>query len=279
MASSAVIRRRRVVAVAALLGAVVLVAAVVVGGRVDTRGAHVSHVTLHSRYVPGARRETLVTPFAARAGRPLLVFLHGRGGDGEDSNLNNAFFAALRALGTRAPDVVFPDGADHSYWHDRRDGAWEQYVMREVIPLALRRLHADPRRVAIGGISMGGWGAFEIATHHPGRFCAVGGHSPAIWRTAGETASGAFDDASDFQRHDLIAAVTRQPRIFGAVPLWLDAGTGDPFDAGDRAFVSALRAGGTRIEVHRWPGSHDSSYWQSHWRSYLRFYAAAFTHC
>ena len=70
---------------------------------------------------------------------------------------------ALGQLGPRAPAVLFPDGDDHSYWHDRRDGRWETYVLREAIPAAIRRLRADPRRVAIGGISMGGYGAFNIA--------------------------------------------------------------------------------------------------------------------
>jgi len=253
VASASVIRRRRVVAGVALVFALSLTVALIVRHAlaVDTRGAHVTHVTLHSHYVPGVRRETLVTPPGARAGRPLLVFLHGRGSDGEDSNVNDEFFAALRELGNRAPDVVFPDGADHSYWHDRADGRWERYLVDEVIPLAVRRLQADPRRVAIGGISMGGWGAFEIAMHHRGRFCAVGGHSPAIWRTAGETAPGAFDDAIDFARHDLIAAVAEQPRVFGDASLWLDAGTGDPFGSGDQAFVNAVRAGGAAIEVDR----------------------------
>lgn len=31
------------------------------------------------------------------------------------------------------------------------------------IPQAIKRLHADPRRVAIGKISMGGFGAYSIA--------------------------------------------------------------------------------------------------------------------
>jgi S-formylglutathione hydrolase FrmB len=54
-------------------------------------------------------------------------------------------------------------------------------VLDEVIPKALTVLHADPRRVAIGGISMGGFGAYDLARLDPGRFCAVGGHSAAIW--------------------------------------------------------------------------------------------------
>jgi hypothetical protein len=78
-----------------------------------------------------------------------------------------------------APDIAFPYG-DQSYWHNRADGAWGSYVLDEVIPKALTVLNADPRRVAIGGISMGGFGAYALARLEPGRFCAVGGHSAAI---------------------------------------------------------------------------------------------------
>ena len=38
---------------------------------------------------------------------------------------------------------------------------------------------AQARRVAIGGISMGGYGALLLGA--AGNFCAVGGHSPALW--------------------------------------------------------------------------------------------------
>jgi S-formylglutathione hydrolase FrmB len=54
-----------------------------------------------------------------------------------------------------------------------------------VIPEVVKRFGADGRRVAIGGISMGGFGAYDIARLNPGRFCAVAGHSPALWRTGG----------------------------------------------------------------------------------------------
>jgi S-formylglutathione hydrolase FrmB len=49
-----------------------------------------------------------------------------------------------------------------------------------VIPQVTRRFGTDRRRVAIGGISMGGFGAYDLARLNPGRFCAVGGHSPAL---------------------------------------------------------------------------------------------------
>jgi len=176
------------VAVAAAVGG-----AVVGAGHVDQHGARVE------RFVVAGHREVAVIPAGLRDGerRPLLVFLHGRGGTRAESNVNSAMFAGLARAGRRAPVIVFPDGGDHGYWHDRRGKAWGRYVMDGVIPAALRRLPADPRRVAIGGISMGGFGALDLARRNRGRFCAVGAHSPALWQTAGETAAGAFDDAAD----------------------------------------------------------------------------------
>jgi S-formylglutathione hydrolase FrmB len=166
---------------------------------------------------------------------------------------------------------VLPDGGDHSYYHDRRDGQWATYVMREVIPGAVRRLGADPRRVAIGGISMGGFGAFDLALHRPRRFCAVGGHSPAIWTSASQAAPGAFDDAADFARNDVVALARRRhpaPRV------WLDAGDADPFLPGARALATAL---GARLRTA--PGGHDDAYWRPHYGEYVRFYARALARC
>src|SRR3954453_7337232 len=194
------------------IGAVLLVAAaaaaIVVHDvlAVDTRGAALRHVTIESRFAHRSLRVTLVQPAGASAGRPLLVFLHGRGDKGEDSNVNDAFFKALAAEGDRAPAVVFPNGGNHGYWHDRRGAKWARYVLDEVIPRAIEELHADPKRVAIGGISMGGFGALDLARRRSHRFCAVGAHSPALWQTGGETAPGAFDDAAALPRPDVIAS-------------------------------------------------------------------------
>jgi enterochelin esterase-like enzyme len=263
------------VAVALVAGAVVTGSALSAGP--DQRGAAVRHFTVKSRLVGRSLDEIGIVPAGVAAGerRPLLVFLHGRGMR-PDSLLSDQFFAGLARLGTRAPIVVALNGGNHSYWHDRSDGRWGSYVRREAIPAAVRLLGADPKRVAIGGISMGGYGAFEIARRaRPGRFCAIGGHSPAFWLSSGQTAPGAFDDAADFARHDVVGAARRSPRSFAGTPLWIDAGTGDPFDPGDRAFYGALRAARVPIAVHRWPGGHDGDYWSAHWPAYLSFYAHA----
>jgi S-formylglutathione hydrolase FrmB len=191
----------------------------------------------------------------------------------------DGFYSALRRLGRRAPAVLFPSGGDHSYWHDRGDGRWAAYVTREAIPAALRRLGGRRRPIAIGGISMGGFGALDLARIHPGRFCAAAGHAPAIWTTGGETADGAFDDAEDFARHDVIGIARANPDAWRGTRLWLDAGDRDDFRTGDDAFLAALRSGGAAITAHRWRGRHNSDYWDHHWSAYLAFYARSLAGC
>jgi len=207
------------------------------------------------------------------AGRPLLVLLHGRGSDPEDV-WTLGLREDLERLGSRAPAVLLVDGGDHSYYHDRRDGRWGEYVMREAIPAALERLHADPDRIAIGGISMGGFGALDLARLHPDRFCAVGGHSPALWRTGGETPAGAFDDAEDFARHDLFGDPAG-----GNAAVWIDVGVDDPFHDAARAYAQLLEQHGRQVTFHSWDGGHDRDYWKQHLEEYLGFYADTLTRC
>jgi pimeloyl-ACP methyl ester carboxylesterase len=216
------------------------------------------HFTLHGRLTHRELHEVLVAPH--RHGSWLLVLMHGKGG-GPSQFLSQPFFDTLAGLHARAPDVLLLDGGDDSYWHNRADGAWASMVVREAIPAGIARTHT--RRVAIGGISMGGYGALLLGSRTPGRFCAVGVQSPALWLNAGETAPGAFDDAQDYERNDVFKL--RPPH-----PLWIDLGTSDPFRAATLAY--ARRA---HVHAHLRPGGHDASLWDAFTPKFLRFFADA----
>jgi S-formylglutathione hydrolase FrmB len=244
-------------------------------GYSHARGAQVVHYDLNSTLLHRRLPEIGVIPPGGGDGR-LLILLHGRhdpgplhwlGGDisGPQSMLNDAFFAGLARLGARAPTVVLLNGGGHSYFHDRRDAPWATSMLREAIPDAVRRFHAHGR-IAIGGISMGGYGALHLASLQPNEFCAVGGHSAAVWTSGGDSAPGAFDDAEDYARNDIFAAA---PKLKG-LPVWLDNGDSDPFLAADEQLARALH-----VQQHVWPGGHTGSYWHAHMAQYLRFYANA----
>jgi len=248
---------------------------------VDEHGARVVHVKVHSQAVGRDLSISVILPARTkpRGERPLLVFLHGRGGSEETFIGNEAVFEGLAKLGRKAPIVAFPDGDDHSYWHDRAEGDWGRYVMREVIPTVERRFGTDPHRVAIGGISMGGFGAYDLALLHPNRFCAAGGHSPALWFEADETAPGAFDSAADFERNDVVGMVRGNNDAFENMRVWNDYGDADPFRVYDEGFVGYLRADGADLSAHTGSGGHDGAYWTRHWPAYLRFYANSLASC
>jgi S-formylglutathione hydrolase FrmB len=247
---------------------------------VNRDSARFAHIEIHSKAVGrDLGVNVIVPPDPGRKGeRSLLVFLHGRGGD--EGTFNDVVLRGLPSLhGHRGPVVAFPAGGVHGYWHDRADGDWGSWVTDEVIPLLVRRFGIDPGRLAIGGISMGGFGAYDIALKNPGRFCAVGGHSPALWFRGSETAPGAFDDVADFERNDVVEAVQTDPGAFGDTRIWNDYGSEDPFRPYDEGFVEALEAGDADLSAHSWPGAHEGSYWEAHWPAYQRFYVNALNHC
>lgn len=245
----------------------------------NTYGATIRTKVIDSELLDRQMDVKVVVPKGAPSSdRGLVVFLHGRG-ENETSYLIDPMFEALAGQRTRAPVIAFPDGGDSSYWHDRDSGAWGSYVLDEVVPTLVERFDIDPAKVAIAGISMGGFGAYDLARQRPGEFCAVAGHSPAIWTSAGETADGAFDDAADFEANDIIAIAAEDPSPYAGMKVWLDAGDEDPFLDGDDAFEEALRAGGVTPVVKHSDGGHDNDYWNGNWDEYMRWYAHVLRLC
>jgi enterochelin esterase-like enzyme len=218
----------------------------------------VSDVSLQSKVMGRQMLDLLVTPPGGGKGRPLLVFLHGYGATPRET-LSPAFVDAIRRLGKQAPNVFLPEG-DTGWWHDTRQGQWGSYVLREVIPAALARTGADPDRIAIGGISMGGFGALDLGRQEPKRFCAVGGHSPAIFARGSHDIEFGFDDAADFAKHDLLR---------------IARGHSPELRPGASKLARELKADGSNISFQMWQGAHTGEYWDAHFAQYLRFYADA----
>jgi enterochelin esterase-like enzyme len=220
----------------------------------DTKGARVVHYTLDGR------DELAIVP--KNHGSLLLVLLHGRGA-GPQQFISEPLFTGLAHAGS--PVVVLLNGGDHSYWHDRSGGKWASMVLNRAIPDAQRRF-GTKGKAAIGGISMGGYGALHIASLRPQAFCAVGGHSAALWRNFKATAPGAFDNVDDYRNNNVFTAASKLKKT----NVWLDVGDQDPFKD-----ANAELARKVSVPLHVFSGGHNSAYWNGHMRLYLGFYERA----
>ena len=202
---------------------------------------------------PGRPAATAAAPRNDARRQPLVVALHGLGGDASwpfDS------VHIERHVVPTGLAVVTVDGGDF-YWHARRSGIdTGRMVTDELLPVMARNgLTTD--RVGLIGWSMGGYGALLMATRlGPSRVAGVVAASAALWQSPGDSASGAFDDRADFVRNDVFAA---RGRLHG-IPLRVDCGRDDPFIAANRAFTRQLPAAAVLFDE----GTHTEEYWTAH---------------
>ena len=214
--------------------------------------------TLWSRHLGAETAWAMSSPPHPEA---VIVCLHGRGASHRFAFESVAVhrFAAGAGLPWA---VVAADGGSSSYWHRRRDGVDAQaMVFDELLPEVERRTGSVP--VFLLGWSMGGYGALLAAADRPGRVAAVAASSPAVWRSFGEAAGGAFDDRDDFVRNNLFDRASQLARV----PVRLDCGRDDPFVENVRALARLLPTAASSFG----DGFHDEATWRSFLPEQLEF--------
>jgi enterochelin esterase-like enzyme len=213
-----------------------------------------------------------------RSRYPVLYMLHGLGGDRYQWRELGLFAAAdaLIAAGSIEPlIIVTPDGRS-SYWVDHAGNGpkWGTFVARDLV----NRIDSTYRTVAnrysraIGGVSMGGHGALQLALTS-GRFAVVGAHSIAL--RSYETAFPYYGDRAYFEAHDPVSLCRKDPIRAAELTIEIDIGAEDPWRAAAAAFHDLLLS---KAVAHEWrvsPGGHDANYWRAHVRDYLLFYDRA----
>ena len=102
---------------------------------------------------------------------PIVLFLHGsgeRGNDGHDPT-TSGLGPYLRDHRDDFPAlVVFPQAPRHASWA----GEPGDMAMAALDAVATE-YQTDPSRTYLTGMSMGGYGTYELALRHPGRFAAL----------------------------------------------------------------------------------------------------------
>jgi S-formylglutathione hydrolase FrmB len=207
---------------------------------------------------------------------PVLYLLHGYPGD-------TGAFLEVGGMGVRedvlvdagrmAPTIlVMPPGSTSLLGHDTewadgvgKDSRWETYMTRDVVRAVDRRLRTIPSASgrAIGGLSEGGYGALNIALHHPGEFGTIESwsgyeeafHLPHVF--GGSARLLAYDSPMSWLPH--VAARLRAGHVF----VWFYSGTADRLRHQNARFAAELTALGVDHRFFTAPGRHNWRLWRA----------------
>jgi poly(3-hydroxybutyrate) depolymerase len=179
---------------------------------------------------------------------PVILFLHGRGERGQEGMWQTQIGLpqAIRDHPERWPFVVvMPQCAIDRYWTDK-----------EMLAMAMAELdrtsaefHGDPARTYLSGLSMGGYGAWELARMYPTRWAAAAIAAGGIfWSYAPERWQHAPRLTAEYA-----AAVDR-------IPIWLFHGSEDNIvvPRQDELLYASLKAASGRVRFWLYEGlKHD----------------------
>ena len=282
-------------------------------GRVSTEHFHSEALGVDKDYV-------VYLPADYDSGKhfPVFYYLHGLGGNEHDWIEGGHLADAANKLGLQAI-VVMPDGDDAFYADGvakidydacMKDGTglflqkkrsktcvharnYETYIVKDLVAEIDRKYHTIATREgrAIAGLSMGGFGALELALRHPDEFAAAASHSgvdallyagphPYVagkveladdvkqWGVSAPIPDlnpwmrGIFgDDIANWRAHDPAYLVQKlEP---GKLALYLDCGTEDIFALNDGATYlhDLLLAKKIEHAFYIGHGRHDFSFW------------------
>ncbi|HVI58281.1 MAG TPA: prolyl oligopeptidase family serine peptidase [Luteimonas sp.] len=191
--------------------------------------------------VDGARHryQVFVPAHAAGDKLPVILFLHGSGERGTDGvkPTQAGLGPHVRAHAADFPAlVVFPQVPDGQEWSDNTALAFA------ALDAATREFGGDRDRTYLTGMSMGGYGTWELALMQPGRFAAMVPVCGAVRQASDERALYVTQVADDPDPFATIAGTLRD------VPVWIFHGALDdvvPLED-DHALVAAFRAAGAK---------------------------------
>lgn len=185
---------------------------------------------------------------------PVVLFLHGSGEAGDDNRKQMAQGLPpwLRDHGADFPAVVvMPQAPENTYWNGDREQMALQALQRSA-----DEFHGDRRRLYLTGLSMGGFGAWQVAIDHPGVFAAAAIICGAINPIADEPALHVVGIPAGV---DSYAWVTTH---IDRLPIWIFHGSADSVVplTDDHQLYPALKKANVDVRYTEFPGVNHGSW-------------------
>jgi len=256
--------------------------------------------SLKSKYVPGPVAYCALLPpsYDSQLTKkfPVLYFLHGLGGDQSFLVTSGGWNLIEDAEEQKQVNefVVITPQADNSFYINSKDGRvhYDDFFIREFIPQMEKHFRLIGTRAsrAIGGVSMGGYGALRFAFKYPQMFVAVVAHMPALLEQLPQgssqagltpylgTAFGRPMDEAYWKANTPFAFARTAPASLLGLRIYFDCGDQDDFgfDAGTRALDKLLTARHIPHTEHIYPGHHSWQFVAAHLQDSLKVVSSAF---
>jgi predicted peptidase len=167
-----------------------IAAAAVLGGSLPGRAAEEKKVTLEKKTYTDAKGKTLLyrlmTPESVDATQkyPLVVFLHGageRGADNEKQLIHGIKdFSSAEHRKKYPCFLIAPQCPEKEKWGDWtvKEGLPKQptepgRLVMELIDALVKEQPIDTKRIYLTGLSMGGFGTWDLISRYPDKFAAA----------------------------------------------------------------------------------------------------------
>jgi enterochelin esterase-like enzyme len=266
-------------------------------------GRVLDNVSMTSKILKGERKYAVYLPpdyETSQRSYPVLYLLHGSGDDqtgwvqfGEV--LWNADKAIKDGIAT-SMIIVMPDAntGRRGYTNDI-SGTWqyEDFFFKEFIPFIEKtyRIKSDKRYRAIAGLSMGGYGSFLYALHHPEMFSSACPLSAAMGPLKlDETrkalqwfSSTPVDNIPDsvveayYKRNSVLYLMENMPEDQKKAVRWyIDYGDSDFLIEGNSLLHILMTKKDIPHEFRMREGAHNWTYWRASLPEVLRFVSDAF---
>ena len=184
---------------------------------------------------------------------PIILFLHGAGERGSDGLLQTdvGLPHAIRLDRSRFKAiVVMPQCLKEDWWPTPR----MEEIALAALAAATKEFKGDAKRTYLTGLSMGGYGSWDMAAKYPGKFAAVvpicgGIVLPAhLKQIRPDLAATSYPD--DPKSYEEVA------KKIGKTPVWIFHGGADDTvpPEGSRKLEAALKAAGGDVRYTEYPG-------------------------
>lgn len=208
---------------------------------------------------------------------PVLFLLHGYSGGHTDWTSRTKL---ADYIGDTPLLIVMPDAENSWYINSKTEPQrrFEDYVVIDLLAFVSRHYAIDTTRMAIAGLSMGGYGALMLAFRHPTLFRFAASLSGAlsiprdldVWeqttwgRRIAPSLRTAFGTSGKYDEEHDLPSLLRNLRKPSLPYFYVVIGTKDEFPTflpANRSLTDSMRACAVPYEYHETPGGHNWQYW------------------